>query len=189
MRLLADFAAQREHAPKRGLEACEQRAAELRVDRQDQVQEMLAVGAAPDRRAMLGGHGVQQTWPDAREVGHRAVVHQREAAVHEGMGVGEADPADRRTAHMGEHRGRLDPLGGGAEKMAIVRRRGAPLHLQGVAVVRRDAPAVGMLEPAQIAPALDEQGVRRAHQVPLDPGRSIRAQAVVATHGGPRGSG
>ena len=35
MRLLADFAAQREHAPKRGLEAREQRAAELRVDRQD----------------------------------------------------------------------------------------------------------------------------------------------------------
>jgi hypothetical protein len=53
------------------------------------------------------------------------------------LGVGEADPADRRTAHVGKHRGRLDPLGGGAEKMAIVRRRGAPLHLQGIAIVRR----------------------------------------------------
>jgi hypothetical protein len=49
---------------------------------------------------------------------------------------------------MGEHRGRLDPLGGGAEEMAIVRRRRAPLYLEGVAVVRRDAPAVGMLEAA-----------------------------------------
>jgi hypothetical protein len=77
---------------------------------------MLAVGAALDRRAMLGGHGVQQTWLDAREVWHRAVVHQGEAAVHEGMRVHEADPPDRRTAHMGEHRGRFDPLGGGAEK-------------------------------------------------------------------------
>jgi hypothetical protein len=55
---------------------------------------------------------------------------------------------------MSEYRGRLDPLRGSAEKMAIVRRRGAPLHLQGVAVVRRDTPAVGVLEPAQIAPAL-----------------------------------
>ena len=40
-----------------------------------------------------------------------------------------------------------------------------------------------MLEAAEIAPALDEQRVGRLHQVPVDPGRQSRAQAIVATHG------
>jgi hypothetical protein len=113
-------------------------------------------------------------------------VDERKAAVHERMGVGEPDATDRGTAHVGEHRGGLDPRGGFAEIVAVVRGRGAPLHLHDVAVVGRDAPAVGVLEPAEVAPALDEQRVGRAYQMPVDPGRPSRAQSIVAAHGEPR---
>ena len=73
MRLLADLAAQRDHLPKRDLEACEQRAADARMGREDQVQEMLAVGAALNRRAVLRRHGLEQVRPDIGEIRHGAV--------------------------------------------------------------------------------------------------------------------
>src|SRR5690606_20859476 len=104
-------------------------------------------------------------------------------AVYEGVGIGEADASDSGAAYVGEHGRGLDPRGGGTEMVTVVRRRGALLHLHPVAVVGGDAPAVGVLEPAEIAPALGEQRVGRLDQVPLDPGRHVRAQAVVATHG------
>jgi transposase len=58
VRLLADFAAQHDHVPQRGLEAREQRPAHLRQAREDQVQQVLAVGAAPDRRAVVRGQDI-----------------------------------------------------------------------------------------------------------------------------------
>jgi transposase len=52
------LAAQHDHVPQRGLEAREQRPAHLRQAREDQVQQVLAVGAAPDRRAVVRGQDI-----------------------------------------------------------------------------------------------------------------------------------
>ena len=126
------------------------------MGREDQVQEMLAVGAALNRRAVLHRHGFEQARPDIGEIRHGAIVDQREGAVYEGMGIDQPDPANRGPAYMSQYRGGLDPRGGRTEVVTVVRRRRPALDAHILAVVGGDAPAVGMLEAAEIAPALDE---------------------------------
>ena len=91
------------------------------------------------------------------------------------MGVDQPDPANRGPAYMSQHRGGLDPRGG-RTIVTVVRRRRPALDAHIVAIIGGDAPTIGVLEAAEIAPALDEQRVGRLHQVPVDlVGRASRA--------------
>lgn len=152
------------------------------LHRAQQLQHMLAIGVAGDRRAAMFWKLRQQKRTDPIEIRDRAIMNERPAAIKKRMRVSQRWLTNRRPANMGKHLFRVYPSCRPAKMFAMIGRPRLPLHMRDTSVKRYHAPAIRVRFACLVRLALYHQGILRMHQRAFDLGRLTRAKSIQAAH-------